>query len=178
MAWIYAVRKGHAPGLYHDVEAYQKAIDGFPGAEGRRFQDEAAAQRYLDGETPTRKGIYAVRRGRVPGIYYSAAECEEQVRGFNGAESQRFSTIEAAKRYMMGEKKTRRTVVRAPQKVPHSVRGRTAHHPGARSQLVPEGRTGAGAPIKIYTDGGCLVHEDGAGGYVDGAVPPRRRLRN
>jgi ribonuclease HI len=67
---------------------------------------------------------------------------------------------------MMGGKTPRRTVVRAPQKVPHSVRGRTAHHPGSRSQLVPEGRTGPGAPIKIYTDGGCLVHEDGAGGYA------------
>ena len=166
MAWIYAVRKGHAPGIYHDVESYQKALDGFSGAEGRRFQDEEAARRYLAGETPTRKGIYAVRRGRVPGIYHSAAECEEQVRGFNGAESQRFSNMEDAKRYMMGGKTPRRNVVRAPQKVPHSVRGRTAHHPGSRSQLVPEGRTGPGAPIKIYTDGGCLVHEDGAGGYA------------
>ncbi|MBO5515744.1 MAG: viroplasmin family protein, partial [Schwartzia sp.] len=72
MAWIYAVRKGHAPGIYHDVEEYQKAIDGFSGAEGRRFQDEEAARRYLAGETPTKKGIYAVRRGRVPGIYHSA----------------------------------------------------------------------------------------------------------
>ncbi len=165
MAWIYAVRKGHQPGLYHDVEAYQKAIDGFPGAEGRRFQDEEAARRYLDGETPVKKGIYAVRRGRVPGIYYSAAECEEQVRGFNGAESQRFSTLEAAKAYMKGGRIERHRVVRAPSTV-HSVRGKTAHHPGARSQLIPEGRPDGRTPIKIYTDGGCLVHEDGAGGYA------------
>ena len=114
MTWIYAVRKGHAPGIYHDVESYQKALDGFPGAEGRRFQDEGAARRYLAGETPVKKGIYAVRRGRVPGIYYSAAECEEQVRGYNGAESQRFTTLEAAKAYMTGGKPPRRTVVRAP----------------------------------------------------------------
>lgn len=166
MAWIYAVRKGHAPGIYHDVEAYQRAIDGFPGAEGRRFQDEAAARRYLEGETPVKKGIYAVRRGRVPGIYYSAAECEAQVVGFAGAESQRFSTLEAAKAYLSGGRPIqRRAVVRRPERAAHSVRGRTAHHPGARSQLVPAGQAD-GAPIKIYTDGGCLVHEDGAGGYA------------
>ena len=69
MAWIYAVRKGHAPGLYYDVESYQKQVDGFPGAEGRRFQDEAAAKRYLAGEEPCKQGIYAVRRGQKPGTH-------------------------------------------------------------------------------------------------------------
>lgn len=200
MAWIYAVRKGHKPGIYYDVEAYQKAIDGFPGAEGRRFQDEAAAKRYMDGEDPVKKGIYAVRRGRVPGIYFTAAECEEQVRGYNGAESQRFSNLEEAKRYMSsrddnggkvpsrgasfgrggarnrepyGDRRDgsrhrefrRRRFVRAP----HSIRGQFENHPGAASQLR-EGGARAGErvaqPIMVYTDGGCLVHEDGAGGYA------------
>ena len=167
MAWFYAVRKGRAPGLYSDAEEYQKAIEGYPGAEGRRFRDEESAVRYLSGDAPKKNGIYAVRRGRVPGIYYSAEECEEQVRGYNGAESRRFTNIGAAKAYMSGYNKQKHTIVRVPKRVAHSVRGKTAHHPGARSQLVPNGLTGRGElPIKIYTDGGCLVHEDGAGGYA------------
>ncbi len=171
MAWIYAVRKGHAPGLYYDVETYQKQVDGFPGAEGRRFSDEEAAKRYLDGEEPVKKGIYAVRKGRVPGIYYSAAECDAQVRGFNGSESQRFSTIEQAKAYLAkgmvrqgpsGEKAVKhRRLVRSPR-----ARKEKAH-PGARSTLTEGGSVRSTVqPIMIYTDGGCLVHEDGAGGYA------------
>jgi len=235
LAWIYAVRKGHQPGLYYEPEAYQKAIDGFPGAEGHRFQDEEAAKRYLAGEEPVKKGIYAVRRGRVPGIYYSAAECEEQVRGFNGAESMRCSSQEEAEAYMAGqpwkrggrnersERKTnerperteRRTQERQPRektdrgensrserprleksdrsrgeqggyergerrergrrftrhklvRTHHSRRGETdaEKHPGSRSILVENKMAANGRPIMIYTDGGCLVHEDGAGGYA------------
>lgn len=200
MAWIYAVRKGHKPGIYYDADAYQSAIDGFPGAEGRRFQDEAAAKRYMAGEDPVKKGIYAVRRGRVPGIYFTAAECEEQVRGFNGAESQRFHTLEDAKRYLAskedsgmrgpsrgasygrggarprdtyngrtGSFRGREVRHRRFVRTPHSVRGDFENHPGAASQLR-EGGARAGErvaqPIMVYTDGGCLVHEDGAGGYA------------
>ena len=176
MAWIYAVRKGHAPGLYYDVVSYQKQVDGFPGAEGRRFQDEEAARRYLAGEETVKKGIYAVRRGRIPGIYHSAAECEAQVRGFNGAESQRFSTIEQAKAYM-AQKKPFRTVGRPGlhpikrhqvTRAPRNMRGRPEKpHPGAHSVLIPNGAMKSTLqPIMVYTDGGCLVHEDGAGGYA------------
>lgn len=175
MAWIYAVRKGYAPGLYYDVDSYQKQVDGFPGAEGRRFQDEAAAKRYLAGEDTSKKGIYAVRRGRVPGIYYSAAACEAQVRGFNGAQSQRFATLAEAQAYMgqesggaAAEKPKERVVKKRHILRPRSVRPRReAPHPGARSLLAANGAAKSSfQPILIYTDGGCLVHEDGAGGYA------------
>ena len=183
MAWIYAVRKGHAPGLYYDVDSYQKQVDGFPGAEGRRFQDEAAARRYLAGEETSKQGIYAVRRGRKPGIYHSAAECEAQVNGFTGAQSQRFSTLEEAKAYLahaslppraarparaVGRPGNRLVKRHQVARAPHNIRGRQEKpHPGAQSALIPNGAVKSSLqPIMVYTDGGCLVHEDGAGGYA------------
>ena len=40
-------------------------------------------------------------------------------------------------------------------------------HPGAHSVLIPNGAMKSTLqPIMVYTDGGCLVHEDGAGGYA------------
>ena len=40
--------------------------------------------------------IYAVRKGRIPGIYYSWKECEQQVKGFSGAEYKGFLTEKEA----------------------------------------------------------------------------------
>ncbi len=178
MEYVYAVRKGRTPGLYHDIETYRHQVDGFPGAEGKRFTDEDEAMRYLEGEAMPKKGIYAVRHGRVPGIYFSAEECEQQVKGFTGAESRRFTDMNRAKAYMADRpvhppRPVRQSRQPAPRlkvsRVVHSQRGpNTAHHPGARSPLTQTAAppVNAGEAIRIYTDGGCLVHEDGAGGYA------------
>jgi len=45
-------------------------------------------------------GFYAVRIGRVPGVYSSWAAAEEQVKGFTGAEHKRFSTEKEAQSYL------------------------------------------------------------------------------
>lgn len=39
---------------------------------------------------------YAVKNGKIPGIYNSWAECEAQVKGFKGAKYKKFSTYEEA----------------------------------------------------------------------------------
>jgi ribonuclease HI len=46
---------------------------------------------------------YAVRKGRVPGIYKTWKEAEEQVKGFPGAEYKSFERLEDAKAYMEGK---------------------------------------------------------------------------
>lgn len=252
MATIYAVRVGNAPGIYYDIGEYEAQLNGFPGAEGRKFKTEAEARRWLAGEEIDKKGIYAVRRGRVPGIYYSLSDCDAQVRGFEGAECKKFSDLEAAERYLNKRRKKKnrpaegqteqgtpapaaRTspgepiatpawtkkippasghhlperVRKTPSKEfgasaiggkPLSVSRRLKRHPGAASPLsndheayekayngAAQGakirerrrleRSGSRTatprnphemPIVIYTDGGCLVREDGAGGW--GAV--------
>lgn len=49
--------------------------------------------------------FYAVRKGRVPGIYHTWKECQEQVQGFSGAEFKSFTSKADAKGYM-GTKKS------------------------------------------------------------------------
>ena len=240
MAAVYAVRVGNAPGIYYDIGEYEAQLNGYPGAEGRKFKTEAEARRWLAGEEIDKKGIYAVRRGRVPGIYYSLSDCDAQVRGFEGAECKKFTDIEAAERYLNKRRKKKNRhgegeeelariaaeekkqaapaghqlperVKKTPSKEfrasavggrPLSVSRRMKRHPGSVSPLSGEHdaydkaytRAAQGAkarerrreanrggsypappprnphemPIVIYTDGGCLVREDGAGGW--GAV--------
>ena len=43
---------------------------------------------------------YAVKIGKVPGIYMSWDECRENVSGFSGAEYKSFGTIEEARAYL------------------------------------------------------------------------------
>jgi hypothetical protein len=51
-------------------------------------------------EEPKRK-YYAVRRGRVPGIYRTWDSCEKQVEGFSGCEFKSFKTKEDAHQYLV-----------------------------------------------------------------------------
>lgn len=48
------------------------------------------------------KKYYAVRLGRVTGIYETWKQCEEQVKGFSGAEYKSFPTLQEAERYISG----------------------------------------------------------------------------
>lgn len=47
-----------------------------------------------------KKKVYAVRAGITPGIYHTWAEAEAQVKGFQGAKFQGFSTMKEAEDYM------------------------------------------------------------------------------
>lgn len=44
--------------------------------------------------------FYAVKRGRIPGIYTSWKECEEQIKGFSDAKFKKFRTKELAEEYI------------------------------------------------------------------------------
>ena len=46
------------------------------------------------------KKFYAVRNGRVPGIYMTWADCEKQVKGFGGAIYKSFPTEEEARAFV------------------------------------------------------------------------------
>ena len=47
MAAVYAVRVGNTPGIYYDIGEYEAQLNGYPGAEGRKFKTEAEARRWL-----------------------------------------------------------------------------------------------------------------------------------
>lgn len=46
------------------------------------------------------KFYYAVRKGKTQGIYETWAKCEQQVRGYSGAEYKKFSTYEEAMNFI------------------------------------------------------------------------------
>ncbi len=45
-------------------------------------------------------GVYAVRRGRQPGIYEEWSDCQEQTDGFSGAQFRWFPNRQAAEKYL------------------------------------------------------------------------------
>lgn len=48
------------------------------------------------------KKVYAVRKGRQVGLFYSWPACQEQIKGYSGAEYKSFKTEEDAKNYLVG----------------------------------------------------------------------------
>ena len=46
------------------------------------------------------KSFYAVRNGRVPGVYMTWADCEKQVKGFGGAIYKSFPTEAEARAFV------------------------------------------------------------------------------
>lgn len=52
------------------------------------------------------KKYYAVRKGRIPGIYDTWEACKEQVHGYAAAEYKSFPALTEAKRYLDGRQKT------------------------------------------------------------------------
>jgi ribonuclease HI len=48
------------------------------------------------------KKVYAVRKGRKVGLFYSWPVCQEQIKGYSGAEYKSFKTEEEAKNYLTG----------------------------------------------------------------------------
>ncbi len=49
-----------------------------------------------------KKKVYGVKNGKIPGVYQTWKECEEQIKGYSGAEYKGFSTEEEAKIYVYG----------------------------------------------------------------------------
>ncbi len=96
------------------------------------------------------KKVYAVAKGRKPGIYYNWPDAKSQVEGFNGAVYKGFTSIEEAESWL---KNPGFTSSRPPQ------------------NRISQGQSGSSAHqkeiITIYTDGGCSGNP-GPGGY--GAV--------
>ena len=54
------------------------------------------------------KKFYAVRTGRITGIFYTWPDCQAQVMGFPGAEYKSFPTIEAANDYISNKNITKK----------------------------------------------------------------------
>jgi len=93
-----------------------------------------------------KKKVYAVKKGRRTGIYYSWPETQSQVKGFAGARFKGFATEAEARSWLDGKEEKKAT---GP----------------AKSRSTEESRVEPGpGEVIVYTDGGALGNP-GPGGY-------------
>ena len=105
--------------------------------------------------------FYAVKKGRLTGIFNTWPECDQQVKGFPGAVFKGFPTEQAARAWLSGEPEF---LSLFPDDAG------TAKRPSAK----PKPRTDSPSPAEneppadyiVYTDGSCLRNPDGPGGYA------------
>lgn len=105
------------------------------------------------------KRFYAVKIGRVPGIYRTWEECKAQVDGYPGAGFKGFATEAEARGFLAGPSQT--SAILAEKSKKRKVD--KAIPPPAPAQ--PQKEYDEGKMI-IYTDGSCLQNPGGPGGYA------------
>ena len=123
-------------------------------------------------EIMEKKKYYVVKRGRTPGVYYSWAECEAEVKGFAGAVFKGFVHREEAEAWY-GKKIEEAAssgisrISRAKKNEPKDIEKLTLLYPPHVKEWK-EGIIAYGLPyeLTIYTDGSCLVNPDGPGGFA------------
>ena len=104
-----------------------------------------------------KKNVYAVRKGRLTGLFNTWDECEQQVKGFPGAVFKGFPTEEEASAWLAGVPKTAPRLP-ADAKTARPIPRSDAPAPAAENELPVD--------YKVYTDGSCLRNPDGPGGYA------------
>ncbi len=110
-----------------------------------------------------KKKFYAVKRGRVTGLFLTWDECNAQVKGFPGAVFKGFSTEQEAKDWLSGATETN---LLFPADAGTETR---KHSKKPTPRLVPASPATENEPLAdytVYTDGSCLRNPDGPGGYA------------
>lgn len=97
----------------------------------------------------TRFPLYAVARGKVPGIYTEWSQVQQQIAGYAGAYQKGFKSITLAEEFLEQERSSRLHV--GAGKVEATKRKRPAEEVGAR-EAVKEARRDNGWTC-VYTDG-------------------------
>ncbi|KAK4698018.1 ribonuclease HI, partial [Lecanoromycetidae sp. Uapishka_2] len=106
---FYAVRVGHLPGVYRQWKECLEQVKGFKNATFKSFSTLTDAELFVAGENPTQTGadglpspakFYAVKSGKVPGIYLDWPSAQIQVLGWQGPKHRSFLTRAEAQKYM------------------------------------------------------------------------------
>lgn len=107
--------------------------------------------------------FYAVRKGRIPGVYYSLGDAESQIRGFTGAHYKIFDSKICARRYVdstLGEPSNQpnthparsahpQTISRSPL-APRQVNGNSVTRPRVSKPLLPPKNESIATKIRNY----------------------------
>ncbi|SLM33870.1 Ribosomal protein L9/RNase H1, N-terminal [Lasallia pustulata] len=103
---FYAVRVGFTPGIYHSWADCLKQVKGFKQAMFKSFTTLTDAERFVAGENPSHDAslspykFYAVRNGRVPGVYTDWPSAQKQITGWTKPKHKLFTTRAEAERYL------------------------------------------------------------------------------
>lgn len=100
----YVVRVGRKPGIYSSWDDARVHVDGFKGAEYRKFNNETDANIYLNGGNVRGKYVYAVRNDNK--VFFSWEECKKHVEGMKGAEFRKFKSEHEANKWLAGRELT------------------------------------------------------------------------
>ncbi|XP_046453047.1 ribonuclease H1-like isoform X2 [Daphnia pulex] len=69
MTTFYAVVKGRKTGLFHTWEECESHVENFAGAHFQKFDSQEKAETFLKDSllVDTKKNLYVVARGKIPG---------------------------------------------------------------------------------------------------------------
>jgi ribonuclease HI len=102
---FYAVRFGKTPGVYHTWEDCSAQIRGFTGASFKSFPTLTEAEGFVrHGAAGSLEGKvtkwYGVQAGRVPGIYTSWEDVQDQITGWKGPRYRAFKSKFEAEQFV------------------------------------------------------------------------------
>lgn len=106
---FYVVHKGNRPGIYHDWNECLGQVKGFKGAVYKSFTSLSDAEAFLSKGLGARVSskqpakFYAVRTGRVPGVYSNWDEASAQISGWPKPKYKSFPTKFEADAFVRGE---------------------------------------------------------------------------
>ncbi|KAI9679190.1 MAG: hypothetical protein M1817_005209 [Caeruleum heppii] len=98
---FYAVRDGHTPGIYYSWKDCLQQVKGFKRATFKSFQSLADAESFIAGRDPSAmQKFYAVRNGRVPGVYTDWASAQKQITGWTMPKHRCFASRAEAEAFL------------------------------------------------------------------------------
>ncbi|KAI9792965.1 MAG: hypothetical protein M1816_001287 [Peltula sp. TS41687] len=106
---LYAVRVGHSPGVYFSWSDCLAQVKGFKNATFKSFTTITDAEAFVAGKdltldpnstSYTPQKFYAVRNGRVPGIYTDWPSAQKQIKGWTKPKHRSFTTRAEAEKFM------------------------------------------------------------------------------
>lgn len=112
------------------------------------------------------KKTYAVKIGRQTGLFSTWAECEKQVKGYQGAKFKGFTNAQEAAAWLA------EPIRSTPSRKPITREKKSFSGINSPSNAVPQENTSTAsfpetdADYIIYTDGSCLRNPDGPGGWA------------
>lgn len=100
MGKYYAVRVGRKPGIYTSRQEYLRQMAGFPGQEGRAFDDRKSAEAWMAGTETNMNRYYAVTTGDRSWIVSGTKAYRTCITGLHGYEARRFDSADEAEEWI------------------------------------------------------------------------------